>query len=72
VPEFLDATHRFMLITAEKPEDRKRINNLLIGPLSGGGEAPVDERAGFAPPSWWKGDEYASRSGQLAALTLKR
>jgi len=32
----------------------------------------VDPVAGFVPPAWWRGDEYASRSTQLARATLTR
>lgn len=45
---------------------------MLTGPLSTSAPPAIDERAGFAPPSWWKGDDYASRSGQLAAFALRR
>lgn len=69
--EFLDLVHRYVLIIS-KPEEHDKINASLTGPLNKGGAAQVDEQAGFIPPSWWKGDEYASRSGMLAAATLRR
>lgn len=71
MPEFLDLTHRYTLMCSD-PENHERINQRLTGPLTTDPPRPVDERAGFAPPSWWKGDDYASRSGQLAALALRR
>jgi hypothetical protein len=74
VPEFLDLTHRYALLAAEDDEGRERINRVLLGPprLGGGKTSPVDEQAGFVPPAWWKGDEYASRSSVAAMMTLKR
>jgi hypothetical protein len=55
-----------------KPEDRERLNQQLIGPPRVNRPSLVDERAGFIPPAWWKGDEYASKSAMLARMTLKR
>lgn len=60
------------MLIGMKPEDRERINQQLIGPPRVNRPSLVDERAGFVPPSWWKGDEYASKSGMLARMTLKR
>jgi hypothetical protein len=62
--------HHYIL-TITNPDHHNRINQVLIGPLTS--DRPlVDERAGFTPPAWWKGDEYASRSGVAAMMTLKR
>lgn len=54
------------------------VNRVLIGPLriAGPGEdgkppSVIDEQAGFAPPSWWRGDLYASRSGMAAAISMR-
>lgn len=69
--EFLDMTHRHMLMCT-RSEDHDKLNKMLIGRPSVGRPAEVDARAGFAPPSWWRGDEYASKSGIYAAFTLKR
>lgn len=44
---------------------------MLIGQLMTS-ETIVDKQAGFAPPAWWRGDDYASRSGIAAMMTLKR
>jgi hypothetical protein len=69
VAQFLDLTHHYVL-TLAKAEDHDKINKDLIGvPLT---SRPVDEQAGFTPPSWWKGDEYASRSGIVATTTMRR
>lgn len=73
MPEFLDLTHHYVLLGA-KAENHDQINQVLLGPprIGPGRTSPVDERAGFTPPAWWKGDDYASRSGIAAALTLRR
>lgn len=65
-------THRFILAHAKTDEDRERLNRELLGPPSVNRPLAVDPRAGFVPPSWWKGDEYASRSGMAAVFTLTR
>lgn len=72
MPEFLDLSHRYVLLHTEKDEDRERLNRILIGPPRVHGASLVDERAGFVPPAWWRGDEYASRSSVAAMMTLKR
>lgn len=74
MPEFLDLAHRWALLSAEDDEGRERINRVLLGPPRMGGTktSPVDERAGFVPPPWWRGDEHASRSSLAAMMTLKR
>jgi hypothetical protein len=48
------------------------VNLQLIGRPKVDRPTLVDERTGIVPPSWWRGDDYASASGQLAALTLRR
>jgi flavin-dependent dehydrogenase len=60
-----------MLLLA-KAEDHDRLNMTLIGPPKIDRPSLIDERAGFVPPPWWKGDDYASRSGMTAMMTLKR
>lgn len=72
MPEFLDLAHRYALLIADKPEDRERLNQVLLGPPRIRGVSLIDERAGFVPPAWWKGDAYASRSSLAAMMTLKR
>lgn len=74
MPEFLDLAHRHALLLAEDEEAQERINRVLLGPPRMGGNktSPVDEQAGFVPPPWWRGDEYASRSSVAAMMTLKR
>lgn len=69
--EFLDLAHRYALLNTE-PENHARLNSSLIGRPRVDRPTLVDERAGFVPPSWWRGDDYASRSGVLAAATLTR
>lgn len=71
MPEFLDMVHRHALLIS-RPEDHDKINKMFIGRLTAGRPPEIDARAGFAPPSWWRGDEYASKSGIYAAFALKR
>ena len=61
------------MLLQTKPESHAGLHQQFTGPV-GGDRAParVDEQAGFAPPSWWRGDDYASRSGIAAAATLRR
>lgn len=59
-----------MLLIA-KPEDHERLNQTLIGPSRIDRPTIVDERTGMVPPAWWKGDDYASRSGIAAMMTLQ-
>ena len=72
VAEFLDLVHHFIIINAKSDEDRVRLNRMLIGPPQVDRPTVVDERTGIVPPSWWKGDDYASQSGLAAMMTLKR
>lgn len=68
--EFLDLVHTYALrLTRE--EDRERLTAELTGPPRVVRPSLVDERAGFVPPSWWRGDEYASRSGVAAMMTMR-
>lgn len=65
---FLNLVHHYVL-TIAKPEEHAKLNRQLIGASTA---VPViDKKAGFAPPSWWKGDEYASRSAIAARVTMK-
>lgn len=63
--------HRFTLLITE-PENHARLNRELVGRPRVNRPTVIDARAGFVPPSWWRGDEYASRSGVVAAFTLTR
>lgn len=72
MPEFLDLAHRFLLLMTDDEQQRKRWDQLLLGPPKITGTTVVDEKAGFVPPAWWRGDEYASRSSMAAMLSLKR
>jgi hypothetical protein len=73
VPEFLDMAHRYLLLVLQdKPEAQTQVNRELLGPPRVNRPTVIDERAGFVPPAWWKGDAYASRSGIAAAFTLRR
>lgn len=72
MPEFLDISHRYALMCVDTDEARERLNRTLLGPPRIKGPSLVDERAGFVPPAWWKGDEYASRSNLAAMMALKR
>ena len=63
--------HHYLLLQTE-PDKHNQLNNVLIGPPRIDRPSLVDEQAGFVPPSWWKGDEYASRSGIMAAATMRR
>lgn len=67
-PGFLDLVHHYLLLVSD-PEQHDRLNRELIGSLASTGR--VDPVAGFAPPSWWRGDEYASRSGVVAAVSMR-
>lgn len=60
-----------MLLSTE-PEKHNQVNSVLIGPPRIDRPSLIDEQAGFTPPSWWRGDEYASRSGLSAAVTMRR
>lgn len=62
--------HHYILLNSD-PEEHNKINRQLIGNFTTR-ERKIDERAGFAPPSWWKGDDFASHSGLAAAVSLKR
>jgi len=54
------------------PDDkREQLARDLIGPPRSEYTTVVDERTGIVPPSWWRGDDYASRSGVAAMMTLK-
>lgn len=65
---FLDLVHHYML-SITKPEDHANLNRQLIGASTA---VPVtDKTAGFAPPSWWKGDDYASKSALAARVSMK-
>jgi len=54
------------------PKEHDKINESLTGPSRIDHVTQVDEKAGFTPPSWWRGDDYASRSGIMATATLRR
>lgn len=64
--------HHFISMNTPKDEDRAQLNRELIGPPRVDRPTVVDEKTGIVPPSWWKGDEYASKSGIAAMMTLKR
>lgn len=49
-----------------------RMNTTLVGQSKVVRPIVVDPVAGFAPPAWWRGDKYASQSGQLARVVLTR
>lgn len=68
-PDFLDLVHHYLLLSVDEKE-HARLNRTLIG--AGEAAPEIDERAGFAPPSWWRGDDYATKSGIAAKLTLRR
>lgn len=71
MPEFLDLTHRYVLLVTD--EDRHaQLNQSLIGPPRITRPSTVDPKVGFTPPSWWRGDEYASRNAVAAMSTLRR
>jgi len=63
--------HHYVLLVT-KPEEHDKFNRELIGPRQSGLVTQVDPLAGFVPPSWWRGDEYASNSGIMAGATLRR
>lgn len=67
--QFCDLVH-FYIIRGTKPEDHQRINSIVTGPLTA--HRKVDEQVGFVPPSWWRGDDYASQASLAATMTLKR
>lgn len=52
--------------------ERAGLNTRLTGPLVAQKTSQVDEKTGIRPPSWWRGDEEASRSSLAATLTLRR
>lgn len=72
MPEFLDLAHGYMRLGVEDAARRQQLDRLLIGPPRITRPSTVDPRAGFTPPAWWRGDEYASRSGVAAMATLTR
>lgn len=72
MPEFLDLTHRYMAICADDGDKVRQLNQLLIGPPRITRPSTIDPQAGFTPPAWWKGDEYASRSALVAMTTLRK
>ena len=68
-PRFLNLVHHYILLVTD-PSEHKKLNQELIGPSQI--ERKIDERAGFVPPSWWKGDKYASDSMNAARFTLTK
>jgi hypothetical protein len=69
-PRFLDLVHHYIL-TITDSERHNELNASLIGPSRINRPSVIDEQAGFVPPAWWKGDDYASRSGMTAMMSLK-
>lgn len=59
-------------MNTKSDDDLVRLNNELIGPPLTDRPTVVDHKTGIIPPSWWKGDAYASKSGLAAMMTLKR
>lgn len=68
---FLDLVHVYIL-KFTKSEDHEQVTSQLIGPPRITRPTLVDERTGIVPPTWWKGDAYASNSGVAAMLSMKR
>lgn len=65
---FFDVVHHYILLVTD-PKEHAKLNRQFVGASTA---VPViDKQAGFAPPSWWKGDDYASRSGIAARVTMK-
>lgn len=71
MPEFLDITHYFIMMLVKTEEDANKLNQALIGPPLVDRPTVVDEHAGFVPPSWWRGDEFASQSSIAAMMNIK-
>lgn len=69
--EFLDVVHHYLLLISD-PKKHEAMNRDLIGPPRIERPTLVDDVAGFVPPAWWRGDEYAANSGRVAAVTLRR
>lgn len=70
MPEFLDLVHRHVLLVTDS-DQHTRLNQQLIGPPRITRPSTVDPKVGFTPPTWWRGDEQASRSA-IAAMSLMR
>jgi hypothetical protein len=64
--------HYYILMRVKDEADQERVTNVLIGPPLTERTTVVDEQVGFSPPTWWKGDDFASRSGVAASVTLRR
>lgn len=63
------------MTTEDKDGMHNKLNMMLIGPLStldGEEVSIVDKRSGIIPPPWWRGDEEASRTGQMAAFQMRQ
>lgn len=72
--DFLDLAHRYVLLVTD-PDHHDEINRELLGPLHAV-RVVRDPRTGepqphVTPPSWWHGDEDATRSSLDAALALR-
>lgn len=63
--------HHYLLLNT-KTEDHDKLNLELIGPSRINRPSFVDERTGIVPPAWWRGDDWASQSGKLAMVTMRR
>lgn len=61
-----------MGLLTNSEDDMTKLNAALVGPPQIDRPMVVDEKAGFTPPAWWKGDEFASQSSLAAAMTLRR
>lgn len=59
----------FYIIERTKPEEHRKINDQLVGPLRTTGEIVIEKEW---MPSWWHGDEEASQSSLDATRTLTR
>jgi hypothetical protein len=72
VAAFMDLVHNFILLSVKEPGQAAQLETQLIGPLGAGALSRTSDTGGITPPSWWKGDEYASRSSLLAMTTMRR
>lgn len=67
----MDLVHYVLIREIQDDGERKRLNDLLTGAPEAPTKTVVDEQTGIQPPSWWRGDAYASRSAYAAASTLR-
>jgi len=68
----LDVAHYWLILTTPDQEQQRELNERLTGPLSHQHRnAPVQRAPGIRPPTWWKGDAYATQSSLAAASELR-